>query len=82
MPQVRLSSKGQVVLPKEIRKRMKLVPGKLLEVNLHEGRIVIEPALDPIETLCGMFKGKHLLKDLEEERARELAKEEEKAGRS
>jgi hypothetical protein len=41
----------------------------------------IELAPDSVKALCGMLKGKCFLKDLEEERARELAEEEEKTRR-
>lgn len=46
--EVRLSSKGQVVLPKEIRKKLGLRKGDKLRVEIDEGKnIVIHSSLEP-----------------------------------
>lgn len=39
-----LSSKGQVVLPAAVRRKLGLVAGAMLDVALEAGRIVLEPA--------------------------------------
>jgi AbrB family looped-hinge helix DNA binding protein len=39
-----LSSKGQVVLPSAVRRKLGLVPGAMLDVALESGRIVLAPA--------------------------------------
>ena len=39
-----LSSKGQVVLPSAVRRKLGLVSGDTLYVALESGRIVLEPA--------------------------------------
>lgn len=39
-----LSSKGQVVLPSAVRRKLGLVAGATLDVALEAGRIVLEPA--------------------------------------
>jgi len=40
----RVSTKGQVVLPNSIRKRLHLRPGDQLEVEIEGGRVVMTPA--------------------------------------
>jgi AbrB family looped-hinge helix DNA binding protein len=39
-----LSSKGQIVLPAQVRKRLKLGRGEALEIELIEGAVVLRPA--------------------------------------
>lgn len=41
--QTRVSTKGQVVLPGPIRRRLDIRPGDPLEVNIEDGRIVLAP---------------------------------------
>jgi AbrB family looped-hinge helix DNA binding protein len=40
---VKLSTKGQIVLPKPIRRRLGLHPGDPLNANIEAGRIVLTP---------------------------------------
>lgn len=39
-----LSSKGQIVIPLEIRNRLGLSTGALIECDLEDGRIILTPA--------------------------------------
>jgi AbrB family looped-hinge helix DNA binding protein len=39
-----LSSKGQLVLPAEVRRRLKLGRGEQLEVEIVDGAVVLRPA--------------------------------------
>lgn len=41
-----LSSKGQVVIPLEIRKRLGLSAGAIISCHLQDGRIVLDPLRD------------------------------------
>jgi AbrB family looped-hinge helix DNA binding protein len=41
--QTKVSTKGQVVLPGPIRRRLDLRPGDPLEANIEDGRIVLTP---------------------------------------
>ena len=74
----KVSAKGWVVIPAALRKRHGLKPGDLVEFRDVDGRIVMIPRTeDVIETLYGKLAEKtSLTKALLEERAKELAHEE------
>ena len=77
MPAVKTSSKGQVVIPVEIRKKLGIKPGQMVNLSLDGEKAVITPLPeDPIKALRGSLKGKPsltkaLLRDRKEERRRE-----------
>jgi len=76
MATTKLSTKGQVVIPKEIRKAIKAKPGTTFKVSMQRGKIVLEPISESIlEYLYGKFQGISLLESLEEEHAKEIQKE-------
>lgn len=50
-----LSPKYQIVIPKEIRRSMKLQPGQRLELVEKEGKIEVRPILTP-DQLIGFLK--------------------------
>lgn len=52
-----LSPKYQIVIPKKIRKSMKLKPGQRLELTEKDGKIEIRPILTP-DQLLGFLKDK------------------------
>jgi AbrB family looped-hinge helix DNA binding protein len=56
MQTVTVSPKYQVVIPKEIRKAMRIRPGQKLMVIEYEGRIELIPDRD-ISELKGFLKG-------------------------
>ncbi|MGD8845286.1 MAG: AbrB/MazE/SpoVT family DNA-binding domain-containing protein [Desulfobacteraceae bacterium] len=56
MQTVTVSPKFQVVIPKDIRKAMRLRPGQKLKVIEYEGRIELIPDRD-IAELKGFLKG-------------------------
>lgn len=70
---VRLSSKGQIVIPKDIRIKMALHQGTQFDLLLQEGQIVLKPIMDsPVKQLYGKYAGVDLLGDLEEEHHNEI----------
>jgi AbrB family transcriptional regulator (stage V sporulation protein T) len=46
---VKLSSKGQLVLPKHIRQELQLKPGAEFEVDVVDGKIILQPVLKQAE---------------------------------
>ena len=51
-----LSSKYQVVIPKEVRENLRLKPGTKLEVISYEGRVELVP-VRPMKKMRGFLKG-------------------------
>jgi AbrB family looped-hinge helix DNA binding protein len=52
-----ISSKGQITVPQEIRKRLGLEPGDRVEFVVEEGRTVVRPARsesNPFEKFIGI----------------------------
>lgn len=76
MAQSVLSSKGQMIIPKEIREALHLKRGTRLSVELEETRIIVRVApdkpIDSISTWRGRFKGTSILEEHCEEHAREV----------
>jgi len=56
MKAVTVSSKFQVVIPREVRKSMDLQPGTRVQVLQYENRIELIPVKEP-KTLRGFIKG-------------------------
>jgi AbrB family looped-hinge helix DNA binding protein len=54
--EVILSPKYQVVIPKEVRRRLKLKSGQRLQVIVRGGTITLVPDY-PLAELRGLFKG-------------------------
>jgi len=67
MNTVTVSSKYQVVIPKEIRETIGLEPGTALEVISYGNRIELVP-IQPMKNLRGMFKGINTDIDRDEDR--------------
>ena len=57
MKKIKLSSKYQISIPKEIRERCSLKSGQEFEVLAYNGRIQLIP-IKPINKLAGFLKGK------------------------
>jgi AbrB family looped-hinge helix DNA binding protein len=73
---VKLSSKGQLVLPKEIRDALGVGPGTVMKVTRKDKKILLEPvAASMVERLYGKFAGEDFLKDLETEHYQEIRRE-------
>jgi AbrB family looped-hinge helix DNA binding protein len=77
MTVVKASARGQIVIPRDIRRRLNIVQGKKLLIKVEGEQVVIQPLPDdPVEAFRGIFaKGdsltKALIKDRKGERRRE-----------
>jgi AbrB family looped-hinge helix DNA binding protein len=81
MALVTISSKGQIVIPAELRTKYKLKPGSRVCIVDYGGTLALVPALEnPIVEACGILKGKSsLTQALLVERAIDKAKENRRA---
>lgn len=80
---VTLSSKGQLVIPKQIRDELQLEPGMEFDVHLGNHRQIVltpvkskEEILAALDRLQGMFAGADLIEDLEAEHRWEIERDE------
>jgi AbrB family looped-hinge helix DNA binding protein len=84
MPTITVSSKGQVVLPREIRERHNITKGTQLEILDLGGEIIlVRLPDDPLRSLRGMFRAKRPVEEMRawgKEEDRELS--ERKPGRA
>jgi len=73
---VTVSTKGQIVIPKEVRERFGLRPGTKIDVKLKGNEITLKPMRENIsDRLYGKYRGVDLLEDLKEEHYREVKRE-------
>lgn len=78
---VKLSSKGQLVLPKHIRQELQLKPGAEFKVDIVDGKIILQPVLKQEELqqiltqLRQIVHGTSLRGELETERQQEKNRE-------
>jgi len=74
---VRLSSKGQLVIPGAVRRALRLSPGTELNREVVDKKIDLAPVktASPIYALYGRFAGHDLLGDLEREHKEEIERE-------
>lgn len=56
MDVVTISPKFQVVIPRAVRERLKLVPGQRVQALVYDGRVELIP-LRPARELRGFLKG-------------------------
>jgi AbrB family looped-hinge helix DNA binding protein len=79
MPKVKVSSKGWIVIPADMRRRYGIEPGDEVHIVDYGGSLGIVPKLeDPVEEVCGILAddGPSLTRELLRERRRELESEE------
>ena len=84
MSLVTVSSKGQIVIPKDIRKDLHIKPKQrvLLKMVKDHAEIIPMPD-DPVEAFCGIFRdGPSLVNALLNERKEEQKREEKSAART
>jgi len=77
MSVVTTSSRGQIVIPRDVRKQLQIGPGKKVLVRAEGDRAILFPLPDdPVDHFCGIFqKGTSLTKALLAERGKERARE-------
>jgi AbrB family looped-hinge helix DNA binding protein len=64
-----VSTKGQFVIPAEMRNSLGIKPGMRIAVTQEEGRLVIEPVSeDLVDKTRGLFRGASLSEELKRER--------------
>lgn len=74
-----LSTKGQIVIPKEIREALGLRPGAKFIVELEGDRVVLRPVKGKVANrLYGRYKGLGLLEDLTREHQGEVGRDAER----
>lgn len=49
MDKARLSSKGQLIIPKQFREELKLKPGDEFRVSVQDGFLILQPAARALE---------------------------------
>jgi AbrB family looped-hinge helix DNA binding protein len=77
-----ITIKGQVVIPSKIRHRLGIKKGSKFHVEERNGEIILRPLTkEYFQKMSGILKGGGLVKGLEETRAGDLKREEEKIGR-
>ena len=78
-----VSTKGWIVVPKEMRVKYNLMPGSKVQiVDYGEGLAIIPLPEDPISSLRGMFTGSQsLTAELLLERRRDKEKEDARTGK-
>lgn len=73
---VKLSSKGQLVIPKPIREALGLRSGMQFHVQIDARRVILEPVdAAPADALYAKYAGTDFLTELEEEHRQEVAGE-------
>ena len=77
MPVTQLSEKGQILIPKPLRRKLGLRPGSKVHLIEEQGRLVVSPVPDdPIAAAAGFLEGGYsLTADLRREHREEIRDE-------
>ena len=77
MSVVTTSSRGQIVIPKDVRKQLNIGPGKKILIRTEGDRAILFPLPDnPVDHFCGIFqKRSSLTEALLDERRKERVRE-------
>ncbi|MDF0643463.1 MAG: AbrB/MazE/SpoVT family DNA-binding domain-containing protein [Nitrospira sp.] len=79
MPVSQISSKGQILIPRQLRRKLGFKAGGKVQLIEEGGRLVITPAADdPIATATGFLTGTFSLTDDLRREHREEARREQK----
>ena len=75
-----VTSKGQVVVPARLRRKLGIKTGTRLNFSEEAGRMIVQPVTKEfIDSYCGIFKSKpgekSAVQELMEDRAKERARE-------
>ena len=74
MMTAKISAKGQLVIPKEVREKFNIEPGTYFQIHIENDKIVLIPMKKgPLDSLYGKFAGEKILVELEKEHADEIA---------
>lgn len=78
----RVTSKGQIVIPKRLREKYAIVPAMTIRwIPKEEGLLMVPETDDAIKAARGMIKGAGLLKVYLKEKQLEKRKEDRKLGK-
>lgn len=59
MPEARVTSKGQVTIPKAVRERLRIEEGDTVSFDVQvDGTVALKARNRPVESLFGMLSGK------------------------
>lgn len=58
-----ITSKGQVTIPAEMRKRLGLLPGQRVAFGIKDGRVVLEAIKDDVSASFGLLKADRHVSD-------------------
>jgi len=77
MSVTQMTHKGQILVPKHLRRKLGLKPGGKIHLDEEQGRLVLTPVPpDPIEAATGFLKGRFsLTQDLRREHREEARRE-------
>ena len=75
MLKARLSSRGQVALPKVVREQLGLTEGDQLTIRVEAGEVILRKSEGSWREWQARFRGSDLIKDLARERRQELTRD-------
>lgn len=69
----KVNADGEVVIPQDIRHRLRIEPGTSIGFIIESERLILQPITDEfIDSMSGILKGRGLPANIEKERDREL----------